>query len=128
MRESKHAEKYDERVVRLLSFIVTTKSDVLCLEIDESETLTWCAHASFSMCADMRSHAGSIFTLGKWSITTSTQKRSARGSVESEINGLDDKTSKIMWNIMFIVHPSWDMKHNIILQDSTSTIKLLKNG
>ena len=79
---------------------------------------------------DMRSHASSIFTLGKGSIISgsSIQKRNARSSRESEINGVDEKISNIKWTKKFVDHQGWDIKCNAIMQDNASTIKLLNNG
>ena len=49
------------RLSRLLSFIVTTRDDDLCLEVDDSKMLTWYADEAFSVHADTRSHTGSVF-------------------------------------------------------------------
>ena len=86
--------------------------------------------AAFAVHADMRSHTGSIFTLGKGSINSgsSVQKRNARSSRESEINGVDDKIAKIIWTKKFVDAQDWGFKCNVIMQDNTSTIKLLNNG
>ena len=77
--------------------------------------------AAFAVHAGMRSHTGSIFTLGKGSIISgsSIQKRNARSSRESEINGVDDKIAKIIWTKKFVDHQGWDIKCNVIMQDNT---------
>ena len=118
------------RLSRLLSFIVTTGDDILCLEVDDSAMLTWYVDAAFTVHADMRSYAGSVFTLGKGSIISrsSTQKRNAHNSTKSEMNGVDDKISKIMWTKKFVDHQGWTIKCDVIMKDNTSTIKLLNNG
>ena len=59
---------------------------------------------------------------------SSIQKRNARSSKESEINGVDDNISKIVWTKKFVDHQGWDVKCNIMFQHNTSTIKLLNNG
>ena len=83
--------------------------------------------AAFAVHADMRSHTGSIFMLGKGSIISgsSVQKRNARSYMESEINGVDDKIAKIIWTKKFVDAQDWGFKCNVIMQDNTSTIKLL---
>ena len=103
---------------------------MLCLEVDESKTLTWYVDAAFAAHAEMRSHSGSIFTLGKGSIISgsSIQKRNVSTYRKSEINGADDTFSKIMWTKKLVDHQGWDTKCNVIVQDNTSTVKLLNNG
>ena len=78
---------------------------MLCLEVDDSETLTWCVDAAFDARADMRIHASSVFALGRSIISRSSiQKRNACISVESETNGADDKIEKIAWTKKFADH------------------------
>ena len=129
-RISESTEQDYNKLIKLLSFIVTTRNDALCLEVVDSKTLTWYVDAAFAVHADMRSHTGSIFTLGKGSIISgsSVQKRNARSSTESEINGVDDKIAKIIWTKKFVDAQDWGFKCNVIMQDNTSTIKLLNNG
>ena len=85
------------KLVRLANFLVSAQEDALCIEIDDSCTMTWHIDASFASHSDMRSHTGSILMLRKGSMISgsSVQKRNARSSAESELNGVDDKISKI---------------------------------
>ena len=48
--------------------------------------------------------------------------------MESETNGVDEKISKIMLTKKFVDHQGWDIKCDVIVQDDTSTTKLLNNG
>ena len=47
-------------IIILLSFIVTTIGDVLCLEVDDSKALTWCVDAGFVVHAHVRLHFGGL--------------------------------------------------------------------
>ena len=78
----------------------------------------------------MRSHTGSIFTLGKGSIVSgsSIQNRNAPSSKESVMHGVDDKISKIVWTKNFVDHQGWDINCNVIFQDNASAAKLLNDG
>ena len=80
-----------------MSFIVTVRCDTLLLEVEDSIALTWYVGTCFVARSEIRSHVRSIFTLGQEFIAgrSSIQKRSARRSTYHEVNGVDDKTSKI---------------------------------
>ena len=105
-RTSESTEQEHDELMRLLSFIVTSRDDVFCLGVDDSRTLTWCKGASFAACADIRSHASSVFTLLKGSIASGSliQKRKAHRSRWSKTNGADDNVSKITWTKKFGSH------------------------
>mmetsp|Transcript_26975 Transcript_26975/g.38254 ORF Transcript_26975/g.38254 Transcript_26975/m.38254 type:complete len:174 (+) Transcript_26975:3-524(+) len=78
----------------------------------------------------MKSQTGAIFTLGRGAIISDSnkQKTNARSSTEAELNGVDDKISKILWSKRFIEHQGFKVKLTVIYQDNTSTIKLAENG
>jgi hypothetical protein len=118
------------KLVRVLVFLKTTKDDVLTLEADDTQTLTWYVDAAFAVHADMRSHTGSTFSLGKGMIISDStkQKVNSRSSTEAELIGVDDRISKILWAKRFIECQGFKVKLNIIYQDNTSTMKLEKNG
>ena len=84
--------------------------------------------ASFGTHDDMKSHTGSIFTLGNgamWDDSTK-QKVNARSSTEAEL--ISNKISKIIWKMRFIESQGFDIDLNILYQDNMSTIKLAENG
>jgi hypothetical protein len=119
-----------DKFVRVLGFLKHTKEDILTLEADNTQTLTWHIDAAFAVHHDMRSHTGATFTLGKGAIMADStkQKVNSRSSTESELNGIDDKIGKIIWTKKFIEHQGFEVKLNVIYQDNTSTIKLAENG
>ena len=59
-RTSVSAEQDFNNLVKLLSFIVTTKDSTLCFKVYESKTLAWHVDAAFTVHADMRSCTGSV--------------------------------------------------------------------
>jgi hypothetical protein len=117
------------KLLRILSFLKGTIDDVLTLEADDTQTLKWYIDAAFAVHTDMKSQTGAIFTLGKGAVSSSStkQKVNSRSSTESELNGLDDKVSKILWTKRFVECQGFEVK-NIVLQDNTSTMKLALNG
>jgi hypothetical protein len=72
-----------------------------------------------------------MFTMGKGAISGSSmkQKVNSRSSTESELIGVDDKISRVLWTKRFLEWQEFLVKLNIIYQDNTSTtIKLEQNG
>jgi hypothetical protein len=119
------------KLLRVLSFLRGTINDVLKLEADDTNTLTWYIDAAFTVHADMKSHTGAVFTMGKGAIVVSCstkQKVNSRSSTESELIGMDDKIAKILWTKRFLEWQEFLVKLNIIYQDNTSTIKVEENG
>jgi hypothetical protein len=78
----------------------------------------------------MKSHVGAVFTMGKGAIIGSStkQKVNSRSSTESELIGVDDKNTKVLWTKRFLEWQEFMVKLNIIYQDNTSTMKLERNG
>jgi hypothetical protein len=56
------------------------------------------------------------------------QKVNSRSSTESELIGVNDKISRVLWTKRFQEWQEFVVKLNIIYQDNTSTIKLEQNG
>ena len=78
----------------------------------------------------MKSHTGSVFSMGYGAIIggSTKQKVNSRSSTEAELNGVDDRISKVLWTKRFLEAQGIEIKLNIIYQDNTSTIKLAENG
>ena len=123
-------EQDKKNLEKCMGHLLHTRDDLLTLEADSKQNLYWHVDASFAVHPDMKSHTGAIFTLGKGSIISSStkQKVNSRSSTESELIGVDDKVSKIVWSKKFLEHQGFKVNLNIIYQDNTSTIKLMNNG
>jgi hypothetical protein len=116
--------------LRVLGFLKGAINDVLKLEADDTNTLTWYIDAAFAVHKDMKSHTGAMFTMGKGAIIGSStkQKVNSRSSTEFELIGVDDKIAKVLWTKRFLEWQDFLVKLNIIYQDNTSTMKLEWNG
>jgi hypothetical protein len=90
--------------LRVLSFLKGTTNDILKLEADDTNTLTWYIEGAFAVHTDMKSHTGAVFTMGKGVIISSStkQKVNSRSSTKSELIGVDDKIVKILWTKRFL--------------------------
>jgi hypothetical protein len=118
------------KLIRVLTFLKTTKEEVLTLEADDTQILTWYIDAAFAVHHDMRSHTGSTFSLGKGMIVSDStkQKVNSRSSTEAELIGVDDRISKVLWVKRFIEYQGFKINLNLIYQDSTSSMRLENNG
>ena len=116
--------------LKTLGFLKGTINDVLTLEADDTQTLTWYIDAAFAVHPDMKSHTGAIFTLGKGAIISDStkQKVNTRSSTEAEMVAVDDKISKVIKTKRFIEQQGFKVKLNVIYQDNQSTLKLAQNG
>eukprot|EP00957_Ditylum_brightwellii_P174123 13257467-Ditylum_brightwellii.AAC.1 len=113
----------------MLGFLRVSIDDVLTLEADDSQTLTWHIDASFTVHVDMKSHIGAMFTLGKGAISSNStkQKVNACSTSELELVSVDDKIGNVIWTKKFIEYQGFTTKLNIVYQDNESTLKLARN-
>jgi hypothetical protein len=118
------------KLLKTMGFLKGTVNDVLQLEADDKQTLSWYVDAAFAVHADMKSHTGAVFTMGKGAIVSDSRKQrvNSRSSTESEIVGVDDEIHKVVWAKRFIEYQGFKVKHNIVYQDNTSSMKLEQNG
>ena len=74
-RVLKPTEEDWKKLNRIMSYLNNTKDIVLCLEADNEQKLQWYVDASFGTHKDMKSHTGSMFTLGKGAIWNESTKQ-----------------------------------------------------
>ena len=69
-------------------------------------------------------------SLGKGSLTSvsTKQKVNARSTTESELVGVDDVISKVLWTKYFIEAQGFEVNFNLVYRDNTSSMKLEENG
>jgi hypothetical protein len=118
------------KLLKTLGFLKGTINDVLQLEADDKQTLSWYIDAAFAVHMDMKSHTGAVFTMGKGALVSDSRKQrvNSRSSTESEIVGVDDEIHKVIWTKRFIEYQGFKVKHSIVYQDNTSSNKLEQNG
>jgi len=68
--------------------------------------------------------------MGKGALMSASkkQKLNSKSSTESELIGVDDVVSQILWGRNFIQSLGYTVEHNILFQDNQSTILLATNG
>ena len=75
------------KIVRIISHLKNTTGMVLCLEADDVQEIKWYVNASFGTHNDLKSHTGSIFTLGNGAIwnDSTKQKVNAKSSTVADL-------------------------------------------
>eukprot|EP00957_Ditylum_brightwellii_P115967 8845848-Ditylum_brightwellii.AAC.1 len=88
-----------KKVLKLLGFLIGTVDDILTLEADNTQTLTWYIDALFTVHPNMKRHIGAVFALGKEAVCSysSKQKVNSRSTPEAELVAIDDKIAKVVW-------------------------------
>ena len=118
------------KLVRYLQYVKHTQDDVLTLSADDIHVIKWYVDASFAVYPDFKSHTGAFMTYGEGAIQaiSNKQKLNTRSTCESELVGVDDAATKIIWTKLFKEKQGYHIKRNILYQDNQSTIQLLENG
>ena len=118
------------KLVRVLKYLYGTRHMKLTLSVHNMSTVKWWVDASYGTHWDCKGHTGMMMSLGKGAVLSSSrkQKLNTKSSTESELVGVDDVISKILWGKYFIESLGYTVDQNILLQDNKSTILLAKNG
>jgi len=107
---------------------------------DDTGQLLWSVDALFAVHKDMRSHTGSVLTLGQGALLSfsSKQKINTKSSTEAEIVAVDDAMNFIEWVQLFVKEQIRNVgkdsplrligNETVIQQDNTSAIQLENNG
>jgi hypothetical protein len=118
------------KLKRVLRYLNSTRSLRLTLSADSLSNIVWYVDASHQLHDDCKGHTGSILTFGRGATTSSSTKHKvpAKSSCESEIIGLYDKISDVLWTRQFLEAQGYKINTNIVYQDNMSTLSLAKNG
>ena len=78
----------------------------------------------------MRSHTGGFMTMGTRGayVYSRKHKLNTKSSTESELVGVYDVLTQVIWTRYFLKEQGYTIHNNVIYQDNQSTIKLKKNG
>ena len=113
-----------------MSFLKVIINNVLTLEDYDTNNLTWYINVVLALCADMKSHIESLFTMVKVAIINSPTKQrvNPQRTTESELIGADNKISKVLWMKRFLECQGFLLKLNITYQDNPIIKNLEENG
>jgi hypothetical protein len=102
----------------------------MILSANGSGILKWWVDASFVVHPNMHGHSGGGLSLGRGFpiVGYTKQKLNFRSSTETEIVGATDFMRAICWTCYFTKAQGYNVKDNVLFQDSNSSILLEKNG
>jgi hypothetical protein len=114
----------------LVEYLLSTVDLPLNLGATSGGVLHWYVGAAFVVHPNMRGHSRGALTLGLGFpiLSSGKQKLNTRSLTESELVGVDDLMSLIVWSRNFLKAQGCAVVDNILHQDNRSAILLEKNG
>ena len=125
------ATEEDERKLdRVLSYLLFSRSNKMILRIGPQSTIRAFVDASFGLYEDGKSVTGVAIMLGDATIyiKSGKQKIVTRSSTESELVGISDALSQVLWTREYLLSAGLNMGPAIIYQDNQSTLFLANRG
>jgi hypothetical protein len=107
------------KLQHLVEYLRSTVEMPLVLGATSGGVLHWYVDVAFAVHPNMRGHSGGALTLGiGFPISSSSKKKlNTRSSTESELVGVDDLMSLILWSRIFLKAQGYVVKDNILHQD-----------
>ena len=129
-RVLKPTEEDERKLDRILGYLLATKDQKLVLRIGPTCELRAYVDASFGLYPDGKSITGAVLMLGNAPIyvKSSKQKIVTRSSTESELVGISDTLSQILWAREFLLAQGIHLGPATLYQDNLSTIFLANKG
>jgi len=127
--QSPDADDWD-KMVRVIQYIRGTKGYGITLSGESNLSVTAFIDASYAVHSDMKSHTGSIITLGKGPVYAKSgiQRLNTTSSAESELVALSDSTGQVIWTRQFLEQQGYTVGPATVYEDNQSAIKLAENG
>ena len=123
-------EDDEKKLDRILSYINSTRGNVLLLRIGRTIQINAYVDASFGTYIDMKSVTGVVIQIGGATVyvKSAKQKIVTRSSTEAELVGLSDALSQVLWTREMLIHQGVPVGPAVIYQDNQSTICLANKG
>ena len=122
-------DDYD-KLTRTIQYIRGSQHTGITFEVYEPIHVIAYIDASFAIHPDMKSHTGSVITLGKGAIyaKSGTQRLMTKSSTEAELVALSDSANQVLWTRNFLECQGHPQPPALVYQDNQSTIQLIRNG
>jgi len=119
-----------KKLGRCIKYLRDTAELKLTLEAEKGMSIArWWVDGSFAVHRDLRSHTGSVLSLGKGAVIaqSSKQKLNTRSSTEAELIAVDDTMGNLMWTMNFLRSQGYSTGTRLY-QDNMSAMLLERNG
>jgi hypothetical protein len=112
------------KLKRVLKYLNGTRSLKIALFAESLSIICWYVDASHQAHEDYHGHTGALLTFGRGATTSSSnkQKLNTRSTTETEIVGLHDNTSDVLWTRNFLEAQGYTITANYVYQDNMSTL------
>ena len=93
-----------KKLLKMMMYLNGTKDLVLTLSADKANVVKWYVDASYAIHPDMKSHTGSVLTMGGGAIQAKSvkQKINTKSSTEAELIAGDDILPDALWTGYFL--------------------------
>lgn len=129
-RVLKPTEEDEKKLDRILGYLLYTKDQKLVLNIGSTCELRAYVDSSHGIYPDGKSVTGAVIMFGDAPIyfKSAKQKIVTRSSTESELVGISDTLSQILWTRELLLAQGLQLGPAVLFQDNMSTIFLANKG
>ena len=119
-----------KKLDRVLRYVNATQDLSLTIELGKQVLVLAYIDCSHGVHVDGKGHTGSVISLGKGAVHAKSgkQKLVSKSSTETELIGLTDDSSQVIWTRNFLIHQGNDVQPATIFQDNQSTLALVDKG
>ena len=109
-----------KKLFRAIPCIRATQGMEITLEAESVDTIWWWIDAAYSVHRYLKEHPVVMMLLGKGAaaIKSSRRRIKSRSSTESEITGVDDHMTGVLWTLFFLGGQVFKVNNNIVYQDN----------
>ena len=118
------------KLKRLIGYLRATIGLPLIIRIDGTGRILIFIDGSFAAHTDMRGHTGTMTTMGKGAMLSSSskQKINTRSSTGCEVVAVDEGITKPLWMRNLLLSQNQQVTDCILFQDNQASMQLEKNG
>jgi len=130
-RVSSPNEQDLNKLTRVVHYLNDTKDLGLTLEVKDHIKVLAYIDASHGVHQNFKGHTGGIISIGQGAVhaKSSKQKLNSKSSTETELIGLSDYLSQVLWVRNFLLAQGYTkMEPSIIFQDNKSAITMANKG
>jgi len=118
------------KLQRLINYIFATSEMGICLEAGDPISILAYVDTAYGVHHDGKGHTGTFISLLKGGVyvKSSKQKLNTKSSTETELVGLSDSLSMIIWIRNFLIAQGYHLSAAVVYQDNKSTIAMATKG
>eukprot|EP00804_Cyclotella_cryptica_P028413 CCRYP_014199-RC/>CCRYP_014199-RC protein AED:0.39 eAED:0.39 QI:0/-1/0/1/-1/1/1/0/426 len=129
-RVKKRDEDDWKKIRKVLEYLNGTIDLKLRVEVKDLRVMRWYVDTAHMVHWDCKGQTGAAMTMGRGAVLSYSwkQKVNTKSSTKTELVGVDDAISNILWSLYFLQEQGCWTGHAIIYHDNKSVILLESNG